>query len=107
MAKKIAAQRRIVNVPIAEIRTDHLVQPRARLDPGIISEYADLMGTGAEFPPVTVVRADGTYLLAEGYLRYEAAKLANQKTLRCEVRPGDLREALLISAQANAQHGLR
>jgi hypothetical protein len=65
------------------------------------------MTSGDEFPPVKVVLVDGKYLLARGYLRFEAAKLANQKTMRCEVRRGDLRTALLLSAEANARHGLR
>ena len=100
---------RIENVATAEIRADQLVQPRAHLNPSVIAEYCERMtsGDGDKFPPVAVVLVDGKYLLAEGYLRFEAAKLANRKTMRCEVRRGDLRTALLLSAEANAQHGLR
>jgi ParB-like nuclease domain len=102
-----AAQTRIENVATAEIRADQLVQPRARLDPSVIAEYCERMLDGVEFPPVAVVRVDGEYLLVDGFLRFAAAKLANQKTLRCEVRRGDLRTALLLSVEANARHGLR
>jgi hypothetical protein len=98
---------RIMNVATAKIRTDPLVQPRVHLNPGVIAEYCEAMLDGDEFPPVEVVLTDGRYLLVEGYLRFEAAKLANRKTLRCEVRQGDLRMALLRSAAANARHGLR
>jgi hypothetical protein len=105
-AKKPKAAR-IMNIATTKIRTDPLVQPRAHLNPGVIAEYCEAMLDGAEFPPVEVVLTDGRYLLVEGYLRFEAAKLANRKTLRCEVRQGDLRMALLRSAAANAQHGLR
>jgi hypothetical protein len=107
MPAKTPKAARIMNIAIAKIRTDPLVQPRAHLNPGVIAEYCEAMLDGAEFPPVEVILTDGQYLLVEGYLRFEAAKLANRKTLRCEVRQGDLRMALLRSAVANAQHGLR
>jgi hypothetical protein len=102
-----AARTRIENVATLEIRADQLVQPRDRLDPNVIAEYHDLMESGVEFPPVDVVLVDDKYLLVDGFLRFEAANLANQKTMRCEVRRGDLRTALLLSAEANARHGLR
>ena len=106
MAKKPKAAR-IMSLAIAKICVDRLVQPRVRLDEGVISDYADLMRSGVVFPPVEVILTDGRYLLVEGYLRFEAAKLADRKTLRCEVRRGDLRMALLRSAAANSKHGLR
>jgi hypothetical protein len=105
--EKDAERTRIENVALAEIRADQLVQSRAHLNPGVIADYCERMVDGDEFPPLTVVRVDGAYLLVDGFLRLEAAKLANQKTLRCEVREGDLRTALLLSAKANARHGLR
>jgi hypothetical protein len=106
--KEDTARIRIENVATDEIRADHLVQPRARLDPNVIAEYCDLMlNGGVEFPPVAVVLVDSGYLLVDGYLRFEAAKLAKLKTLRCEVRRGDLRSALLFSTAVNARHGLR
>jgi hypothetical protein len=101
------APTRIENVPTAEIRADQLVQSRARLDPAVIAEYTEAMVGGVEFPPLGVVRVGDEYLLFDGFLRFEAAKLANKKVMRCEVRRGDLRAALLLSAAANAQHGLR
>lgn len=45
----------------------------------MITEYFDLMTSGVEFPPVAVVRGDGGYLLVDGFLRFEAAKLAQSK----------------------------
>jgi hypothetical protein len=102
-----AAKTRIEKVATAEIRADHLVQPRARLDPSVISEYTELMIGGVEFPPLVVVLVGGEYLLVDGYMRFEAAKSAKRKTLRCEVHRGDLRTALLLSVEVNARHGLR
>ena len=98
--KKTPRGREFEKVATAQIHTDHRVQPRAHLDSRKIAEYCERMTSGDEFPPVKVVLINGEYLLARGYMRYLAAKLANLKTMRCEVRRGDLRTALLLSAEA-------
>lgn len=98
--------RPIETVPIAEITTDLMVQPRAKLNPSVVAEYADRMSDGVEFPPLVVVMSNGRYLLADGYIRFEAAKIAQVETMRCEVHRGDLRLALLLASAANASHGL-
>ncbi len=102
-----AVRRRIDNVALGEIRTDVSVQPRVRLNPSVVQSYMDLMIEGADFPPVIVVHADDSYLLVDGYLRYEAAKMAGLPTLKCDVRRGDLRTAMLLSTEVNGQHGLQ
>ena len=102
-----AARPRIKTLAIAKIGADELLQARERLDPNVISEYMDLMVDGVEFPPLTVFQDRSQYLLVDGYLRFEAAKLAARQTVPCEVYRGDLRAARLFSTSVNTTHGLR
>jgi hypothetical protein len=105
--KEDAARPRIETLAVGEISADELLQARERLDPNIISDYMSLIvEDGVEFPPLTVFQDQSRYLLVDGYLRFEAAKLAALPTIRCEVYRGDLRAARLFSTSVNAKHGL-
>jgi ParB-like chromosome segregation protein Spo0J len=75
---------RIENIALAEIRTDAHVQPREP-NPSVVSEYQERMTEGDVFTPVVVFLINTRYLLVDGHHRFEAAKLAKKKTLRCEV----------------------
>ena len=65
------------------------------------------MEGGDQFPPLLVFSNGNGFLLVDGYLRLEAAQLSGLATLRCEVRQGDFRDAILASAAVNATHGQR
>jgi len=101
-----AERGRIENIAVAEIRCDAKIHSRCRIDPVAVNDYSDRMSEGDTFPPVLVVLVDRVPLLVDGFHRFEAAKLAKQKILRCEVRRGALRDAILLSTAVNAQHGL-
>jgi hypothetical protein len=61
---------------IGLIRGDGATQPRARIDPALVGEYAADMRRGDEFPPV-VVFFDGTdHWLADGFHRRDARRAA-------------------------------
>jgi hypothetical protein len=83
------------------------VQPRERIDPSVVSEYLERLQDGDTFPAVVVHLIDKKYLLVSGYHRFEAAILAGEKIIRCEVRKGNLRDAILYSTGCNATHGHR
>ena len=96
-----------ISLPIADIRTDGGTQPRAAINPVVVSEYADDMTEGATFPAVTVFY-DGThYWLADGFHRLAAARQIGLVEIDCIVRQGILRDAVLYSVGANASHGMR
>ena len=66
------------------------------------------MRAGDQFPPVMVF-FDGRprFIVADGFHRHAAAKIAGLKTLPCEIRPGGFREAQLFACGGNAKHGLK
>jgi hypothetical protein len=95
-------------LPLSAIRLDERTQPRATLSKDRISEYAADMKRGCKFPPLVVFEdAAGVFWLADGFHRYHAAIEAKWETIQCEVRKGELRDAILHSCGVNAVHGLR
>src|SRR5690348_14513542 len=94
-------------VALTEIHCDVRVQPREHLNSSVVDDYRDLMLDGEEFPPLLVVLVDDAKLLVDGYHRFEAAKRADIQELPCELRPGTLRDAILLACSVNARHGLR
>jgi hypothetical protein len=82
-------------------------QSRAGMNKTIVSEYAEAMADGAEFPPIVVFRDGDTHWLADGFHRYRAAQEATLTEITADVREGTLRDAILHSVSANNTHGLR
>src|SRR3954454_24632498 len=97
-----------MQIKIADIRVDNRAQPRAALVPERVTEYVDDMARGDDFPPLVLFKDESHVLwLADGFHRYQAAMNLGLKTIDCTVRHGGLREAILYSCGANAEHGLR
>ena len=94
-------------VEIAKIRRDGGTQPRAQLYEEVVSEYAEDMRQGAEFPPVTIFFDGSEYWLADGFHRVSAKETIGEKEVVSEVHTGTQRDAILFAAGANATHGLR
>ena len=94
-------------VILDDIRTDGGTQPREYLNELVLSEYAESMAEGAEFPPVVVFFDGDYYWLADGFHRFFAAKKCGVRDLVAEVRQGARRAARLYAVGANAAHGLR
>ena len=99
----------LFDIALDALILDPKLQPRERMDESTIGDYGAALEGGAVFPPV-VAYGDpdgGPRWLADGFHRVAAHVAAGRQTIRCEVRPGGWREALLHAAGANAQHGLR
>ena len=94
-------------VDIAAIRIDGGTQIRAQLDTTVVSDYADAISEGAEFPPVTIFYDGLDYWLADGFHRFHAYSRAKKATIPAEIRAGDQRSAWLHALGANAENGLR
>lgn len=94
-------------IPITNIRLDGGTQPRATLDFDAIEDYAEAMGAGATFPPVTVFYDGTDYWLADGFHRVKAAYAAGHETVECEVHQGTVNDAQWYSFSANRTNGLR
>ncbi|MBM4020188.1 MAG: hypothetical protein FJ288_18025 [Planctomycetes bacterium] len=95
------------NLPLNTIRLDGGTQPRVRIDPETVREYAERMKAGDRFPPVQVY-FDGTdHWLSDGFHRVKAAGEAGIKSIQAEVWEGTRDDAFWMSLAANKDHGLR
>jgi hypothetical protein len=94
-------------VILDDIRTDGGTQPREYLNELVLSEYAESMAEGVEFPPVVLFFDGDYYWLADGFHRFFAAKKCGAHDLVADVRQGVRRDARLYAVGANAAHGLR
>ena len=85
----------MIDLRIADIRTDGGTQSRVQLDWIAVSEYAAAMKDGAQFPPVVVFHDGAEYWLADGFHRVRAAENAGLDTVAADVRQGTRRDAVL------------
>lgn len=92
---------------INKIRTDGGTQPRKGLDADTVEQYTQAVKAKVKFPPVIVYHDGAVYWLADGFHRLQAHRNAQKRVILADVRQGNLREAILHSAGANATHGLR
>lgn len=106
-------QGKVEALPVSQITIDAATQFRVRIDEDTVKEYAGLMKDGVEFPAVTVYAdvtdggsGEASHYLAHGFHRLAAAKQAGRETIAAEVRPGTLRDAVLLALSANHDNGL-
>jgi hypothetical protein len=97
---------RVETLAIDEITCDPEIQAR-EINFNVVLEYAEEMAAGDQFPPVLVMRDGTVNWLVDGLQRFEAARRRGVKTIRCGVRKGNRRAALLASVGVNATHGQR
>lgn len=103
-----ASRGTVSTVPLDAIRVEADLQPRYMMYASFIGEYADAMRAGDEFPPVVLfLDADGVYWLADGFHRFNAARVVGREVIRADVRAGDRDAAIRHSLGANATHGIR
>jgi N6-adenosine-specific RNA methylase IME4/ParB-like chromosome segregation protein Spo0J len=96
-----------MELDLTEIRTDGGTQPRAQLDGVTVSEYADAMRRGNDFPPVKVMHDGENYWLYDGFHRVQAARQIGRETIKADVEQGTKEDAQWASLAANKRHGLR
>jgi ParB-like nuclease domain len=94
-------------LPLSAIRADSRAQAREGRNAATIEDYREKMEDGVVFPPLAVFFDGEAHWLADGFHRFEAAQAAGRATIRCYVREGGLRDAILFSVGANTAHGLR
>lgn len=86
---------------------DKGTQSRAQISEDTVSDYAEAMQAGDQFPPITVFFDGVDYYLADGFHRLHAAKRLHKASIQADVKTGTLRDAILYSLGANRDHGLR
>jgi hypothetical protein len=92
---------------LKHLTLDPQLQSR-QLKPSVVSEYADVMRRGGEFPPVLVVLdGRGRYYLIDGHHRVEAQRnLVGLDDIAVNIVRGTFSDALWLSWGVNRTHGL-
>lgn len=89
------------------IRIDGGTQSRVEINNDAVSDYAEAVKVGIEFPPVVVFHDGADHWLADGFHRFHAHKQAGKASILAEIHNGTARDAILFSVGANGAHGLR
>ncbi len=97
----------IQTLKIEDVYINGGTQSRVEINEEVVSDYAELLKSGIELPPVTVFCDGFSYWLADGFHRYWAHTCINYRQITAEVHQGSRRDAILHSVGANASHGLR
>lgn len=94
-------------IKLEDVKASSDCQPREAINTDTVSEYAEQMAEGTDFPPITVFYDGETNWLADGFHRYHAANEADLVEIKATIHNGSKRDAILHSCGANARHGLR
>lgn len=100
----------MIDLDLALIVRDAEIQPREMMDVETITQYAEDMLAGVEFPPVVAYHDGDRYWLSQGFHRCHAAEQAGFDTIAADVRQGTRQDALWDAAGSNREHdqaGLR
>ncbi len=91
------------------IRLDGGTQTRSGLREEVAKEYCELLKADDEFQfPAVVAFNDGVDLwMSDGFHRLDGYRQACRNLIPCEIRNGTVRDAILFSAGANCEHGIR
>lgn len=92
---------------VNKIRIDGGTQNRVEINEGTVAEYAEVIGTGVQFPPVDVFYDGTEYWLADGFHRWHATRRAELNRIKVRIHKGTKRDAVLFSLGVNASHGMR
>jgi hypothetical protein len=99
---------------IIDLNKPDLSQSRVDLDPGTIADYKEKWEyQQSNFPPIVVYQDGEQYHIADGFHRVQSLMLAmleqkvEHRTINCDVRSGNLQDAIAYSLGANLGHGLR
>ena len=93
-------------ISLGEIVEDHSLQIREDIDGSMVDKYQALMKSNGPLGSLDVFSTgNGKYLLADGWHRLAAAKALGWPEIKCNVRKGGRRDAVLFAAGANAEHG--
>jgi len=92
---------------IGALVLDERLQSRTEINEETVTEYAEAIKAGDDFPPVLVYFTGTHYYLTDGYHRYHAHNRAEKVSILCEVVNGTLRDAILRATGVNSKHGMR
>lgn len=94
-----------VRIALSAIAFEAGTQIRDAIDPHVVTEYAEAMMGGAQFPPIVLFHDGSQHYLADGFHRFLAAQRNTCTDIEADVRPGTKEDALWFALGANRQHG--
>jgi hypothetical protein len=94
-------------IKLEDISLDAGTQIRAGMREEVVSEYAERMLAGDQFPPVDVFFDGTAYYLVDGFHRVLAASRAKLSVIQCIVHPGNVSDAIWFAIGANRKNGLQ
>lgn len=96
-----------MKLKIDSIQTEAGTQTRVKINEDAVTEYAEAMENGAEFPPVTVFHDGTDYWMADGFHRIMAAVRNGFIDIEADIKKGTRQDALVYALGANVTNGLR
>lgn len=96
-----------VRVKLDLIVFDAGTQIREAIDPQVVTDYAEAMTNGANFPPVVLFHDGNRHYLGDGFHRFMAAQRLSFKEIEAEVKAGTKDDALWYALGANKVNGHR
>lgn len=94
-------------IMISSINFDEDTQIREHIQEQIVTEYAELMKQGNEFPPVILFRDNETFFIGDGWHRIRASQKNGYSHFLAQVYDGGKPAAIRYSLKSNITHGLR
>lgn len=97
----------VARVRLDAIAFDAGTQIRESIDQSVVSDYAEAMTNGSQFPPVTLFHDGNRHYLADGFHRFMAAQRLEWRHIDAVVHPGTKEDALWFALGANRTNGKR
>ncbi len=93
-------------LPIKSLVMDKEVYPRTMIDWMQVVRYEEAMMSGAVFPPITVTKYKGKWIVIDGFHRVEAKKKLKEKYIEAEILNLKTKKEIYIEAvKRNIGHG--
>jgi len=90
------------------IRTDGGTQARAKFNQAHADDIKSAILKGEKIPEIVVFKdSEGRIWLGDGFHRLWAYISAGKEKINCEIKEGELRDAVLYSLSTNRTHGLK
>lgn len=97
----------MTRIAMSAIAFDAGTQVRAAIDQQVVTDYAEAMVNGAQFPPIVLFHDGNQYYLADGFHRFMAAQRNQWREIDAEVQAGTHQDALWFALGANKANGKR
>ena len=91
----------VIEIPLSKIVQDKDIYPRFQVDPDRINLFSELLECETKFPPLKVVKENGSYVLLDGFHRMEAYKRTGRCSVETELWDVSRCHARMASARFN------